>query len=412
MSNAYAAARGGAAAPIPDFPMARAPGCPFDPPPALRALQARAPITKVLLWDGSVSWLVTRYGDQRVLLADRRISHEGMLPRFVYISEGDRVPGARLSFVRMDDAEHARLRRMLTAPFAIKRIEALRPRVQRIVDSLIDEMLAGPKPVDLVQAFALPLPSLVICHLLGVPYADHEFFQRNAKIALNRDYPVDKALAAQGALIDYLAVQVVEKMANPADDLLSRLALEQVKAGGMSPREMAVTGTLLLAAGHETTTNMIALGTLALLQHPLALAALRDTDDPALIADAVEELLRYLSVAHMGVRCMALSDIEIGGQVIRRGDGVIFANNVANRDDEVFAEPDRLDFYRDARAHLAFGFGEHQCLGQQLARIELQVVYGTLYRRVPTLRLAVDVDQVPFKQDSVVYGVHDLPVAW
>jgi cytochrome P450 len=412
MTDGYAAAPGGAAADIPAFPMARAAGCPFDPPPTLRALQALAPITKVLLWDGSMSWLVTRYGDQRVLLADQRISHEGTLPGFPYISAGDRARAARRTFLRMDDPEHVRLRRMVTAPFAIKRVEALRPRVQRIVDNLIDEMLAGPKPVDLVQAFALPVPSLVICHLLGVPYADHDFFQRNAKIMLNRDSPVDKQLAAQRELIDYLAGQAAEKLAMPADDLLSTLAFEQVTTGGMSPRDVAATGALLLTAGHETTTNMIALGTLALLQHPHQFAALRDTDDPALIADGVEELLRYLTIVHLGVRCIALADIEIGGQAIHAGDGVIFAINVANRDEEVFADPDRLDLYRNARGHLAFGFGVHQCLGQQLARMELQVVYGTLYRRIPTLRLAVDLDQVPFKDDSTVYGVYELPVSW
>jgi cytochrome P450 len=330
MTNAYVAATGRTAAEIPDFPMSRAAGCPFDPPPALRALQARVPITKVRLWDDSTPWLVTRYADQRVLLADRRISHDGALPGFPYVSEGGRAWCAEeRSFLFMDDPEHARLRRMVSAPFAIKRVEALRPGVQRVVE-----------------------------------------------------------------------------------DLLSRLALEQVKTGGMSLREVATTGTLLLTAGHETTTNMIALGTLALLQHPDQLGALRDTDDPTLIADAVEELLRYLTIVHMGVRRVALAEIEIGGHVIYAGDGVISPNNVANRDEEVFADSDRLDVYRDTRGHLAFGFGVHQCLGQPLARIELQVVYGTLYRRIPTLRLAVDPDQLPFKNDSSVHGVYELPVTW
>jgi cytochrome P450 len=175
---------------------------------------------------------------------------------------------------------------------------------------------------------------------------------------------------------------------------------------------VAVMGMLLLIAGHETTANMIALGTLALLEHPDQLAALRDTDDPKLIAGAVEELLRYLTIVHSGRRRVAVEDIEIGGQLIRAGDGVIFANEVANRDEEAFADPDRLDVHRDARRHVAFGFGVHQCLGQPLARVELQVVYGTLYRRIPNLRLAVDLDQVPFKHDGLVYGVYELPVTW
>jgi cytochrome P450 len=312
----------------------------------------------------------------------------------------------------MDDPEHARLRRMVRAPFAIKRVEALRPGVQRIVDDLIDAMLAGPKPIDLVQEFALPVPSLVICRLLGVPYAEHDFFQRNASIIINRDTPVDEQLSAQDALMDYLTDLAAEKLAQPGDDLLSRLALEELESGSLSPVELASMGVLLLTAGHETTTNMIALGTLALLEHPDQFAALRDTEDPAMIAQAVEELLRYLTIAQSGLRRLALADIEIGGHVIRAGDGVIFPIEMADRDEQAFADPDRLDLHRNARGHLAFGFGVHRCLGQPLARLELQVVYGTLYRRIPTLRLAVDLDDVPFKHDGAVYGVYELPVSW
>jgi cytochrome P450 len=402
-----------APAEISDFPMARAAECPFDPPPALRASGTPA-LTKVRLWDGATSWLVSRHADQRALLADGRISHDDTLRGFPAISAGSRARSMRRmrAFIAMDDPEHARLRRMVTAPFAIKRVEALRPRVQRIVDGLIDEMLEGPRPVDLVQAFALPVPSTVICELLGVPYADHEFFQRNARTLLSSDTSVEGALTAQRELVDYLAGVVGAKVADPADDLLSWLAVHQVATGGMSVREVALQATLLLIAGHETTANMIALGTLALLQHPEQLAALRDGDDPALTAAAVEELLRYLTIAHLGVRRVALADIQIAGEVIHAGDGVIFALNMGNRDEEMFADPDRLDIHRNARGHLAFGFGVHQCLGQPLARIELQVVYGTLYRRVPTLRLAVDPGQLPFKNDSAVYGVHELPVTW
>jgi hypothetical protein len=412
MTYQHVAAMGGAAE-IRDFPMPRAAGCPFDPPPELRVSEAPA-LTKVRLWDGTTSWLVSRHADQRALLADGRISHDDTLPGFPSISAGSRARSMRRmrAFIAMDDPEHARLRRMVTAPFAIKRVEALRPRVQRIVDELIDELLRGPKPVDLVRAFALPVPSRVICELLGVPYADHEFFQRNGRTLLSGDASIESALAAQRALVDYLAGVAGEKLADPGDDLLSWLAVRQVKTGGMTLSELALQATLLLVAGHETTANMIALGTLALLEHPDQLAALRDSDDPGLTAAAVEELLRYLTIAHMGARRVALADVEIAGEVIHAGDGVIFALNVANRDTDVFSDPDRLDIHRNARGHLAFGFGVHQCLGQPLARIELQVVYGTLYRRVPTLRLAVDPGRLPFKNDSVVYGVDELPVTW
>lgn len=311
----------------------------------------------------------------------------------------------------MDDPEHARLRRMVTAPFAIKRVEALRPAVQKIVDDLIDDMLAGPNPADLVEAFALPVPSLVICALLGVPYTDHDLFQGHSRNLISRSVPPEQRGASFQALHDYLDQLLERKLAEPADDLLSQL-VARVRAGELKRSDAAGIGVLLLVAGHETTANMIALGTLALLEHPGQLALLRDSDDPKLVAGAVEELLRYLNITHTGRRRVALDDIEIAGVTIRAGDGLIMANDIGNRDPGVFPDPGRLDVTRDARRHVAFGFGVHQCLGQPLARLELQVVYSTLYRRVPTLRRATALESIPFKHDGAVYGVYELPVSW
>jgi cytochrome P450 len=395
---------------VPSFPMARAAGCPFDPPPAARAQQDEGPLTKVRLWDGSTPWLVTSYAEQRALLADRRVSAD--ITRPGYPSPAPIPPGgSSISFILMDDPEHARLRRMVTGSFTVKRVEALRPAVQKIVDDLIDDLLAGPKPVDLVEAFALPVPSLVICELLGVPYHDHDFFQSNSKIIIKRDAAPEQRAAGHRALVEYLGGLLGEKIADPGDDLLSGLA-RRVGAGELTRLEAAQMGVLLLIAGHETTANMIALGTLALLEHPGQLTLLRDSDDPKLVASAVEELLRYLNITHNGRRRVALADIEIAGELIRAGDGLVMANDIANRDADVFPEPDRLDLQRDARRHVAFGFGVHQCLGQPLARLELQVVYSTLYRRLPTLRLATSIEHIPFKHDGSVYGVYELPVTW
>lgn len=200
----------------PQYPMARAQGCPFDPPPALRDEQRKGPLTKVRLWDGSRPWLVTRYAEQRALLADPRVSADVTNPGYPSPS-ANRSNG--LGFILMDDPEHARLRRMVTAPFTIKRTEALRPRVQQIVDDLIDEMLAAPKPVDLVQAFALPVPSLVICDLLGVPYADHDFFQKNSNTIINRNSTDEQRGGAVGALAAYLDRLVGEKLDRPEEDV-------------------------------------------------------------------------------------------------------------------------------------------------------------------------------------------------
>ncbi|MBB4684191.1 cytochrome P450 [Amycolatopsis jiangsuensis] len=395
----------------PDFPMPRAARCPFDPPPAARELQDETPLARVRLWDGSTPWLVTRYAEQRALMADPRVSADVTRPG--YPVQAPMPPGGTgISFILMDDPEHGRLRRMVTGAFTVKRTETLRPAVQRIVDEQIDAMLAGPNPVDLVRAFALPVPSLVICELLGVPYSDHDFFQENSQALVRRSTDPEERHAAHRALIGYLDELMGTKLAHRDDALLSGLA-DRVEAGELTRAEAAQMGVLLLIAGHETTANMIALGTLALLRDPEQLAQLRDSgDDPAAVASAVEELLRYLTITHSGRRRVALEDIEIAGRTIRAGEGLIMANDVANRDASVFPDPDRLDLARNSRRHVAFGFGVHQCLGQPLARLELQVVYSTLYRRIPTLALAADVEDIPFKHDGSVYGVYELPVTW
>jgi cytochrome P450 len=403
-------ASSGEAIVIPEFDIARAVGCPFDPAPALRARQREGPLVRVRLWDGSTPWLVTRHTELRALLADPRVSADIRRPGYPLQTPIDPEQAA-LSFILMDDPEHARLRRMVLAVFAVRRVEAMRPGVRRIVDELLDVMLAGPKPVDLVEAFALPVPSLVISDLLGVPYDDHEFFQSNSRTIINRDATHEQRMAAILRMGEYLGGLLGQKIASPGDDLLSGLA-ERIKAGELSVPEAVQMGILMLLAGHETTANMIALGTLALLENPDQLTLLRETDDPTVIASAVEELLRYLTITHGGLRRVALEDIEIGGQVIRAGEGLIMVSETANWDPAVFPDPDRIDVRRDARRHVAFGFGVHQCLGQSLARMELQVVYPTLLRRIPTLRLAADVAQLPFKDDGFVYGVYELPVSW
>ncbi|HWO64079.1 MAG TPA: cytochrome P450 [Umezawaea sp.] len=392
---------------VPEYPMARAKGCPFDPPPELRALQEEAPITRVRLWDGTTPWLVTRYADQRAVLGDKRVSADMTHPTYPRQAPGN----GSLSFIGMDDPEHSRLRRMVGSAFMVKRVEAMRPAVQKIVDDAIDALLAGPRPVDLVEAFALPVPSLVICDLLDVPYSDHDFFQDNSKTMINRNSTPEKRAAASGALAEYLGRLVAKKIENPGDDLLSRLG-EKVAAGELTHRGATEMAVLLLIAGHETTANMIALSTVALLRNPDQLALLRDTDDEKVAVTATDEMLRYLNITHGGRRRVALEDMEVAGQLVKAGEGLVLPNDIANRDTAVYSDPDTIDVTREARNHLAFGFGVHQCLGQPLARLELQIVYRTLYRRVPELRLAIDFDDIPFKHDGFVYGVYSLPVTW
>jgi cytochrome P450 len=395
------------------FPMPRAAGCPFAPPPGLEELRDASPVTRIRIWDGSTPWIITGHAAQRAILTDPRLSNDEKFGDFPHVS-AYRAEIAKVTpklITNTDAPEHTRLRRMVNGPLLLKRVEAMRPAIQKIVDDLIDELLAGPKPADLLTALALPVPSLVISELLGVRYEDHEFFQRNSSLALDREAPPEESRAASQALTGYLDNLLTEKLENPAQDAMSEMAA-RVTAGEMTRSEAVHMGVAMLIAGHETTATMISLGTLALLENPEQLALLRDTEDPKAVAGAVEELLRYLSIVHSGLRRVAREDIEIDGRVIRAGEGVVVEISAANWDNEAFPDAGKLDLTRNARLHNAFGFGPHQCLGQSLARVELQVVYSTLYRRIPTLRLATSFDEIEFEESGTTYGVRALPVTW
>ncbi|SOJ57250.1 Cytochrome P450-SU2 [Mycobacterium simulans] len=402
---------------IPEYPMARAARCPFAPPPDVMALAERKPLSRVRIWDGSTPWLITGYEECRELFSDSRVSVDDRAPGFPHWNAGmlSTVHKRPRSVFTSDGEEHTRFRRMLSKPFTFKRVEGLRPAIQQITDDHIDAMLAGPQPADIVTALALPVPSLVISQLLGVPYEDSEMFQRHANIGLARYATGAETVKGAVSLHKYLAQLVEAKMENPAKDsadAVSDLA-ERVKAGELSVKEAAQLGTGLLIAGHETTANMIGIGVLALLENPDQAAILREAEDPKVIANAVEEMLRYLSIIQNGQRRIALEDINIAGEVIRAGEGIIIDLAPANWDPQAFSEPDRLYLHRSgADRNVAFGYGRHQCVGQQLARAELQIVYRTLLRRVPTLALAVPVSDIPFKHDRLAYGVYELPVTW
>ncbi|MEE1798018.1 cytochrome P450 [Streptomyces sp. NPDC101062] len=398
---------------LPEYPMPRAAQCPLAPAPTAQELRAEKPITKVRIWNGGTPWLITRHADQRTLLTDSRVSDDDLDPGFPYVNAHRAMiaPVSPRMITNTDAPEHTRLRRTVNGPFVVKRIEKMREPIQKIVDDLIDEMLAGPASADLLKTLALPVPSLVIAELLGVPYKDHDFFQASSSTVLDSSVAPEKAREVSGALAAYLDKLLGEKLENPGDDVLSEMG-GRVKAGEMSRTEAVHMGVAMLIAGHETTATMISLGTLALLQHPDQLALLRETDDPKVVANAVDEVLRYLTIVQTGVRRVAKADIEIGGVVIKAGDGMIFDLHAANWDPEAFPEAQRLDLTRQARTHQAFGYGPHQCLGQNLARLELQVVYSTLYRRIPTLRLDAALEDLEFDHTGTTYGVHSLPVAW
>ncbi|MFE7636120.1 cytochrome P450 [Kitasatospora sp. NPDC057518] len=393
------------------LPARHSAGCPFGPPPAYTEAAATANLSRAELPGGESCWLATGYAEVRAILSDRRFSADLRHPTFPLLIAGSRERiGENPNFLNLDDPEHSRLRRMVTGDFLVKRVEAMRPDIQRIVDEALDGMTAGRAEADLVADFALPVPSLVICLLLGVPYEDHEFFQGISRTLLSNTRPFEELLAARDEMLEYLEALTARKREEPRDDILSRLAVRD----DLTPREVASTGFLLLVAGHETTANMISLSTALLLDRPEQIARLAD---PAAVPGAVEELLRLLTIIHTGVLRVALEDVELGGTTVRAGEGVVAMLSTANRDEAVFGGADRLpadelDLDRDARRHMAFGFGVHQCLGQPLARAELQIALATLFRRLPGLRLTVPRDELAFRTDAFIYGMRSLPVAW
>jgi cytochrome P450 len=387
--------------------MARADGAPLHPPPEYARLRQEAPVTRVSLWGGRATpWLITRWGDARAILSSHAVSTQGPRPGFLSEETPPLPPGY---FFGQDDPVHEKFRRALTREFLVKRIEALREPTKRIFASLLDAMIAGGSPADFVEAVALPLPSLVICAMLGVPYGDHDFFQSRSKILMDGEATGEEKTAAHVELGNYLEQLVETKRREPGDDLVSRLG-EHVNAGTFSVRDAADVGAFLLFAGHETTANQISLGVLALLEHPDQLPRLYA--GPEELANAVEELLRWVTIAHTGLSRTALDDITLGDVTIPAGDPVIILLNSANRDAAVFDDADTLDLARaNARRHVAFGHGIHQCLGQPVARMELQIVLPEVFRRLPNLRIEPG-RQVTFKDASAAYGADFMPVIW
>jgi cytochrome P450 len=391
------------------YPMPRS--CPFDPPPAMQQKRDE-PIAKVKLWNGQEPWLITRYDDVRSLLSDPRVSADSGHENFPGQSPGMALMRKQYrTFMSMDPPDHGQYRRMLTAEFAVKRIEQWRPRMQQIVDERIDAILAKGPPSELIEDLVLALPTVMICDLLGIPYEDQDFFQSRATIIASSKTSAAEAAAVSKELCDdYIGDLIDRKNAAPQDDLLSRLVVARYQTGQITRKDLISMSRLLLVAGHETSANTMGMGILAFLQNPEQLKALQD--DPALLNNAVEEVLRYVDVPHSGRRRTATEDIEIAGQLIKAGDGIIAHEPTANRDDSMFADADKFDIRRNTSGHIAFGFGVHQCLGQPMARAELQILFGTLFRRIPDLKLAVPFSELKFKDEMFVYGVETLPVTW
>ncbi|MFI0928429.1 cytochrome P450 [Streptomyces sp. NPDC021012] len=384
------------------LPTERRSGCPFDPPAELVEARRHGPISNYTHPGGKPGRLITGYDTVRAILADPRFSSRKDLMNVVDFQLPPAPPG---EFLLMDEPEHSRYRKPLVGKFTVRRMRMLTERIEQITADCLDAMEETGPPADLVTAFAKPIPTIVICEILGVPYADRASFQEQIDTFMGGEVSDEELISAYTATQEYLAELVAAKRAHPTDDILSELT-----DSDLTDEELKGISLILLAAGFDTTANMLSLGTFALLQNPDQLAALRA--DPALTDGAVEELLRYLSVAKTFHRT-ALEDVELDGHTIEAGTTVLLSYNTANRDPDRFADPHTLDLSRQAAGHLAFSHGIHQCLGQQLARVEMRVAFRALVDRFPTLRLAVPAEEVALRPETAdIYGVKSLPVTW
>ncbi|MGW1891942.1 cytochrome P450 [Streptomyces sp. NPDC002004] len=376
----------------------------LDPVPDLGAMRRAAPVTKLSVPLGVNVWLVTGYEEaKQVLSGAGDFSNDFAHLMGNGVADAQNPGGLGFS----DPPVHTRLRRLLTPEFTMRRLNRLTPRIHEIVEERLDEMAAAAGPVDLVQSFALPIPSLVICELLGVPYEDREDFQR---LGTTRFDLFSGAAASFGAISESLAYlrDIVEKQRrSPGDGLLGMLVKEH--GDDITDEELAGLADGVLTGGLETTASMLALGTLVLLQNPDHFAALRDDD--AAVDPFVEELLRYLTVVQVAFPRFARRDLEVGGQHIAAGDIVLCSLSGADRDESLGPHMDDFDPTRPpASSHLAFGHGIHRCIGAELAKMELRAAYPALLRRFPDMSLAVPAEELSFRRYSVVFGVDALPV--
>jgi cytochrome P450 len=385
----------------------------FDPAPEIAEVRDGPGIERVRNMLGNQVWLVTRFADVREVLSDpARFSNAQVQAAFQRPKELPPLTAEEIERFRAgnllasDPPDHTRLRRLLTPEFTVRRMRRLEPRIQEIVDEHLDAMERHGPPADLVAEFALPVPSLVICELLGVPYADRAAFQERSNRQLDLSRPIKERFEAGRESRAYMADLVARAQADPGEDMLGMLVREY--GADLTTDELIGIASLLLIAGHETTANMLGLGTLALLRHPEQLAIVRD--EPERVDSAVEELLRWLSIVHTGTAKVATVDTEIAGQRIAAGDLVMCALPTANRDPELRTDPDRLDVTRGGVGHVAFGHGIHHCLGAPLARMEMKIGFPALLRRFPGL------SEVPgsagFRSFHVIYGLTSLQVTW
>jgi cytochrome P450 len=391
------------------FPYARK--CPFVPSDEYEELMRRG-VSQVTLGTGRRTWVVTRYSEIRKLLNDPRVSASRKHAGFPFYFDPPPEYRTETSFLGYDPPEHTDMRRRAALSFTNRQVQRLRPRIQQIIDEHIDTMLAMQPPVNFHRVYSLSVTMTVISELLGVPRDEHEFFIRHGQVLLGGTATHEERQTSIVEMNERILKLIKVKAVDPADDLLSRVIADYREAGEeYSERELFNMFRLLMNGGHETTANMLSLGTACLLEAQDQLAELL-ADPENRIGPAVEELLRMASISDNAVARVAMEDIEIGGEVIPKGDGIFCLILAGNRDPVVFPEPDKVILRRGSREHLGFGHGMHYCVGAELARLEMRLGWTTLFRRIPTLRLEKPFVEIPRKEGAIVYGLMELPVSW
>jgi cytochrome P450 len=378
----------------------------LDVAPLYRALQAQAPVVPVRTPAGDVAWLVTRHAEAKALFADPRLGRSHPDPARAARISGSALLGGPMGDPATETAGHARMRRLLAPAFSARRMAGLRAHVAELASGLLDDLLAQGPPADLHEALSFPLPVLVICELLGVPFADRDRFRKWSQGCADLTDRAASA-AALGELVGYTRELAARKRREPGDDLISDLTAAEE---GLGDDEVAVLSAVLLFAGHETTVVRIDLGALLLMTHPDQAEALRR--EPALVPTAVEEILRVAAPSGVGLPRYAQADVDVAGVRIRAGDAVLLSSTVANRDPGAFPDPGLFDVARSPNPHLSFGHGPRYCIGAGLARIELQEVFTALPARLPGLRPAVPVAELRLRDDLLTGGLAVLPVTW
>ncbi|WP_394363180.1 cytochrome P450 [Amycolatopsis sp. SB7-3] len=384
-----------------------------DPATPMGAIYAEyPPMSRVVFPSGCEGWLVTRYEDVRLIFSDTRFSRNLLAPGAPCLIEPGDFSTGEHSILNMDPPDHTRLRKLTAQAFTVRRIAGLRPRIQQIADTLLRAMAEHGPPVDLVETFAFPLPTAVMCEILGVPYEGRERFRQWSRVIVTpMAYgPAEVAQARRDGAED-MAALVAVKRETPGNDLLSVLVHASDEDGDrLTEAELIDLATQLLLAGHETTVSLIATGIVLLTGHPDQLAALRS--DPSLTEGAVEEIMRFDGPADASLLRVALEDVELSAGPVRRGEAVLAHTGAANRDEAAFPGASRFDIRRRNAPQLGFGHGLHFCLGAALARLEGEIAFRTLLDGLPGLDLAVPASAITWRPPLSIRGPEAVPVTW